>query len=215
MKSKTRLINKMKSPWVVLLLVFSLSCTNSIDNGIAIKPLDFDNLQVKKENEICEFTASYIGFDNVSILAYYNRSQDSIIFPLPNVSCFNAKGEEIIAPSCYGSLPKFISNCLIRDSVHRKLPYRIETINDKTSIVKRISLHQFLINNKILLLNDLTLDESMLPKSDYYLFIDWFFYAPTESMATIAEMDSILSTTKGKVSLIVIHACAPKELLKK
>ena len=127
------------------------------------------------------------------------------------MNCFNAKGEEIIAPSCYSSLPQFISNCLIRDSVHRKLPYRIETINDKTSIVKRISLHQFLINNKILLLNDLTLDESMLPKSDYYLFIDWFFYAPTESMAIIAEMDSILSTTKGKATLVVIHACAPKE----
>ncbi|OQA90489.1 MAG: hypothetical protein BWY27_00773 [Bacteroidetes bacterium ADurb.Bin234] len=204
----------MKYSWVVLFLVFCLSCTNNIDNNIAIKPLDFDTIQTKKENEICEFVASYIGFDNVSILTYYNRSQDSIIFPLPNVNCFNAKGEEIIAPSCYSSLPQFISNCLIRDSVHRKLPYRIETINDKTSIVKRISLHQFLINNKILLLNDLTLDESMLPKSDYYLFIDWFFYAPTESMAIIAEMDSILSTTKGKATLVVIHACAPKEIVK-
>ncbi|HOS16140.1 MAG TPA: hypothetical protein PKX15_03855 [Bacteroidales bacterium] len=204
----------MKYSWVVLFLVFCLSCTNNIDNNIAIKPLDFDTIQTKKENEICEFVASYIGFDKVSILTYYNRSQDSIIFPLPNVNCFNAKGEEIIAPSCYSSLPQFISNCLIRDSVHRKLPYRIETINDKTSIVKRISLHQFLINNKILLLNDLTLDESMLPKSDYYLFIDWFFYAPTESMAIIAEMDSILSTTKGKATLVVIHACAPKEIVK-
>ena len=200
----------MKYSWVVLFLVFCLSCTNNIDNNIAIKPLDFDTIQTKKENEICEFVASYIGFDNVSILTYYNRSQDSIIFPLPNVNCFNAKGEEIIAPSCYSPLPQFISNCLIRDSVHRKLPYRIETINDKTSIVKRISLHQFLINNKILLLNDLTLDESMLPKSDYYLFIDWFSMPLPNPWLSSPKWIAFL-VLQRKATLVVIHACAPKK----
>lgn len=205
----------MKYSWLLLLLIFSLSCTNNVDNNIASKPLDFDSIQVKKENEICEFTASYIGFDKVSILTYYNRTQDSIVFPLPNVKCFDSKGKEIIAPSCYGLLPQFILNCLIRDSVDRQPLYRIKIVNNKASIVKRISLHQFLRKDNIFLLNDTVLDESMLPKSDYYLFVDWFFFASTESMAVIAEMDSILNTAKNKVTLVVTHACAPKELLKK
>ena len=213
--------------FITLLLVFGfIGCQKSSD--IASNSIGFDTVSVIGSNEICQIAARMVCFDKNTILAYYNTEESPD--RMPNPYCFNKEGKEFIVPSCYEALSNF-AELLVEDNIQKEEFYffkrdtsttvklkrspfisSIKRMNGKRSIYFRQNLKDFLRKHDVRLMNNQRLDETMLPKSDYYLFVDWVF---PMAMDVFSEIDSIATLHSDKITFIAVHACNPSVIAKK
>ncbi|MFA7402318.1 MAG: hypothetical protein WCZ21_07315, partial [Bacteroidales bacterium] len=140
----------------------------------------------------------------------YNIDQDSMQNSCPSVYCFDDKGNELYVPFYLASIPDFITHYLCRDSVKKQCRYWIEEKNGQTLLKSRTNLTDFFSENEIMLLNNQRLNETMLPKSRYYLFIEWFFFSPKKTFITLSEIDKTASLHKETVTVVLCHVCRPR-----
>ena len=177
---------------------------------IATNPINFKEIEAQGVNGLCSVGASLCNFERIAILAYLDN--DSLDFSLPNAHCFNKKGEELEVIDCYASLPEYLKNNLCVDSTKKRIPFWIVHNSDskKTSFNRRKNLKRYLDDNEVFLLDNRRLNINMLPSSDYYLFIHWFYFTLPGIGDSMSEMDSIANMYPDKVTLVFIHATNPK-----
>jgi len=192
----------------LLLSLLLLSRCGNKELEIAKNPIDFKAIEPQGINGICSLGASLCNFDKVAILTYLN--QENIEGHIFDAKCFNKKGKQLFIPTCYSTLPKYVENNLFLDSIKKNLPFWIENSNGKISMKRRENLKQYLDENEIFLLDNKRLDATMLPSSDYYLFVDWFYFVLEGIGESLSKMDSLANLHPDKVTLIFIHASNPK-----
>jgi hypothetical protein len=184
-----------------------------MENRIASNSIDFSKIEAVGNNGLFNVAANVSGFNKSAILTFMDKQ--NVDYPLPNPFCFNNKGKELQVDACYGTLPAYMS-LLCSDnanSVRTRWHYSIEASDRDIHLRERLTLHDFLQKHEIVLLNNQRLDESMLPKSTYYLFVDWFFWTITAT-DVLVDMDSIANINKEKITLVLIHATNPDVLVK-
>lgn len=95
---------------------------------------------------------------------------------------------------------------LLADSIENSPYLNFSVRDEKSKIDVRTNLYGFLKDNEILLLNNKRLTIDMLPKSDYYLFVDWIWLAPAGSFDDFSKLDSLCSANASKITFIKVHA---------
>jgi len=154
--------------------------------------------------------ANAVGFNKIAIIAFEN---DTILpASFPNIFCFGKDGKEYFISQCYASLLDEIS-LLCSDTFNaKKAPlFAITNKNGQINVRTKHTLHKFLKKNDYFLLDNRRLDETILPKSDYYVFVDWYFWNfGLDGLGKVfAKTDSIAAMHPNKVTLIFIHPKSP------
>lgn len=201
---------KIKIVFTIIITILFIACNTHTDIKIGTNSILFDTVGVQEINSLFSELAINENFNKASIISFYNINQDSMQNSCPSVFCFDDKGNELYVPFYLATIPDFITNYLCRDSVKKQCRYWIEEKNGQTLLKSRINLTDFFSENEILLLNNQRLNESMLPKSRYYLFIEWFFFSPKKTFNTLSEIDKMASLHKETVTVIFCHVCRPR-----
>ena len=199
-----------KTVFTIIITISFIACNTHADIKIATNPILFDTLGVLEINTLYSELAFNENFNKASIISFYNIDQDSMQNSCPSVYCFDDKGNELYVPFYLASIPDFITHYLCRDSVKKQCRYWIEEKNGQTLLKSRTNLTDFFSENEIMLLNNQRLNETMLPKSRYYLFIEWFFFSPKKTFITLSEIDKMASLHKETVTVILCHVCRPR-----
>lgn len=195
---------------IIFITITFIGCNTHTDIKIGTNTILFDTVGVKEINSLYSELALNENFNRASIISFYNIDQDSMQNSCPSVYCFDDKGNELYVPFYLASIPDFITHFLCRDSVKKQCRYWIEEKNGQTILKLRTKLTEFFSGNEVMLLNNQRLNESMLPKSRYYLFIEWFFFSPKKSFITLSEIDKIASLHRETVTVILCHVCRPR-----
>jgi hypothetical protein len=189
----------------VFIAIFSLcifgSCKTEPNTLIASNTIDFEQINPVGNNIAFQILSDSFGFKSV-ILAYENKSKPTL--PMPNTFAFDKTGKEKSFGSCYAALSSDLKR-LVLDSLRSPPPYYIQSLNGKTSLKKRLNIHDFLQEKEIYLLDNRRLDETMLPDTDYYLFIDYFFWAIDAIGDSLIELDSMAFEYNNKITCVLIH----------
>lgn len=196
--------------FIFLITILFMACNTHTDIKIGTNTIFFDTVRVREINSLYSELAFNENFNKASIISFYNINQDSMQNSCPNVFCFDNKGNELYVPFYLASIPDFITDYLCHDSVRKQCRYWIEEKNGQTLLKSRTNLTTFFSENEILLLNNQRLNESMLPKSRYYLFIEWFFFSPKKTFITLSKIDKMASLHKETVTVILCHVCRPR-----
>jgi hypothetical protein len=178
-----------------------ISCKNEPDSLIGSNPIDFKQIQPIGNNVAFQIVVDSFGFESL-LPAYENKSEPTL--PLPNTFAFDITGKEIHFGNCYATLSNDLAR-LALDSLRYELPYSILLTNGDISLKKRLTIHEFLQEKEIYLLDNRRLDETMLPKTDYYLFVDYFFWSIDLIGDNLIKLDSVANEHKDKVTCVLIH----------
>ncbi len=162
-------------------------CTGNKKQNIATSPVNLSEIKPIKKYEFASKMADFIGINKYGTICI--RNSEYIDMPMPHVYCFKDDGSQIYIGSCYATIPDDISDLL--NGKEQKM-----ALLDKTH-----TIYEFLTEINLQYLNGLNITPENLPKSDYYLFIDWYWLMDEQIQKAILKIDNVLIHNKSKVKI--------------
>lgn len=187
----------------------SMSCTSKKMKNVGTEYQD-GFVEIAKENKGIAYTAMYCGIDKTPFIAFFNRDSIDMSSDKQHVWCFDSLGREMFFRECIGTYWEDFSNLLQGDPPRPRALLICEDVYNQNgkrtqrSFRTRQNLPDFMSSHDIRLLDNTRLTLSKLPKSRYYLFIDWYWVYPEQAYETIRRIDSACVINKD-IAFVKVH----------
>ncbi|MCQ2271609.1 MAG: hypothetical protein MJZ72_02320 [Bacteroidales bacterium] len=167
-----------------------------------------ENIVVSEENKFFEYTAKFISINKTPFVAYLNKDTLDLGERQPTY-CFDSLGRPVLFTECLSSYCSNLSELLAGNYTVNRYPmtiWRNKNSSDKKTIGLCLNrnLVQFLRKNDIRLLDNSRLTIEKLPKSNFYLFVEWYWVYPEAGYNVLKRMDSICALNP-EVTLVKVH----------
>lgn len=164
---------------------------------------------ISEENKLFGLVSEYCGFNKTPFNTYLNK--DTIdIGQKRTIWCFDSLGRPILFDQCMNCYCDNLSGLLTgKHEVVRMMPLTIKIHKDtsgkkNTNVFFNHNLTKFLKKNDIRLLDNSRLTIGKLPKSKFYLFVEWYWIYPEEGYEVLHKMDSICAQNP-QVTFVLVH----------